>query len=123
MPNKPKLSLLEAFEILNLDPGNLDIPYSHMKAPTFYDPYDKSGVYFPDPLSPLRRDNAYGRKGYATRKPDSTYSEKFKPFTDLKNLQDTEARMPQYDGVPKKEKNRAKLSEALLPFIGSILPF
>ena len=116
MPKKPKLSLLEAFQILNLDPGNLDIPYMPMaKNKSMYAPYDRGNSVY--------RDRSYNRGGYPTRKPDSTYTEEFKELTDLNNLQRNESRMPEYDGIPKKEKNRAKLSEALLPFIGSILPF
>jgi len=117
--NRTKLSLAQALEKLGYKPK------SDMKdrGSTFYDPYDEANVYFPDPMHPLRRDNTYNRVGESQRKKDAIYTEKFSKVPDITNLEFYYRQMPEYDGIPKKEKNRKKLAEALSRHIGKLLPF
>ena len=117
--NRKKLTLAEALEKLGYNPKS-DMK---KKGSTFYDPYDEANVYFPDPLDPLRRENVFGRAGDSQRRKDAIYTEKFSKVPDIANLDFYHRQMPEYDGIPKKEKNRKKLAAALAPFIGRLLPF
>jgi hypothetical protein len=104
-----KLSLLEAFKILNLDPGKVDGP---KKSQTMYTPYDRKNESL--------RYSGLQIKGYSRNKPDMVYGEQFKEVPSLDNIERIQSSTKKPVNM---ESRRGKLREALLPFIGSILPF
>lgn len=118
--NRKTLTLAQALEKLGRDNSKWDMPGNNV---TMYRPYNPTPLDFPDPLSPDRRENTYKKKGFLAPGPGMIYDEKFPSTIDIPNLNPIETRMPMYDGVSKKEKNRKKLAEALSRHIGKILPF
>ena len=117
--NRKKLSLAKVLEAMGYTP-QYDMASKNI---TMYRPYNPTPLDFPNPLDPLRRDNAFRRKGYLAPGPGMILDEKFPRPKDIANMDQIETRMPMYDGVSKKEKNRKKLAEALSKHIGKILPF
>ena len=109
MDKKSGLSLLEAFQILNLDPGKLDGPNT---AQTMYTPYDRKNESL--------RYSASQVKGYSRNKPDMVYGEQYKEVPSVDKIERIQSSMKNPVNM---ESRRGKLREALLPFIGSILPF
>ena len=109
MDKKGGLSLLEAFQILNLDPGKVD---GRSVAPTMSKPYSRGET--------ASRYSASQVRGYPRNKPDMVYGEQFKELPSFDNIERIQSSMKKPVNM---ESRRAKLREALLPFIGSILPF
>jgi len=104
-----KLSLLEAFQILNLDPGKVD---GRSASPTMSDPYNRRNESM--------RYSASQVKSYSRNKPDMVYGEEFKEIPSLDKIERIQSSTKNPVNM---ESRRGKLREALLPFIGSILPF